>query len=300
MGLDGGTIISRNDVLRGQCWDLNTADTSRSSRGGAVRGTHKRRKLDQRTCKVTRWSTCALSGQPLAAPVVACFLGRLYNKAAVLEWLLARAGRFSEESDAHRYINQLREAGSDFDHITSMKDVFALQYEPSNGDAPAVATTANGAADPVLDAPFCCPITQLRCDHYPFVALRTCGHVLAERALKEAGADGTCPICGAPFSAADDDAVPLVPSEEQLERLVGLLPTRRRQGGKRKKGKRQQQGASAAAEAGDEAQAHAQQQQQQQQQQQPDQVGRSENGAAAAAAAAAAGKSRMQESAPQC
>jgi hypothetical protein len=167
------------------------------------------------------------------------------------------------------------------------RDVFALQYEPSNGDAPAVATTANGAADPVLDAPFCCPITQLRCDHYPFVALRTCGHVLAERALKEAGADGTCPICGAPFSAADEDAVPLVPSEEQLERLVGLLPTRRRQGSKRKKGKRQQQGASAAAEAADDAEAHAQQQ--------PDQVGRSETGAAAAgmaaaAAAAAAGK----------
>lgn len=72
-------------------------------------------------CRVTRWSTCALSGQPLAAPVVACYLGRLYNKAAVLEWLLAKAGHFSDEADAHRYINQLREAGDAFDHITSIK-----------------------------------------------------------------------------------------------------------------------------------------------------------------------------------
>lgn len=82
---------------------------------------HKRRTLDARTSRVTRWSTCALSGAPLASPVVACFLGRLYNKAAVLEWLLARAGRFEEEADVHRYANQLRQAGNDFDHITSIK-----------------------------------------------------------------------------------------------------------------------------------------------------------------------------------
>lgn len=44
-------VISRNDVLRGQCWDLNKADDSRSSRGGAVRGTLKRRKLDKPTDK---------------------------------------------------------------------------------------------------------------------------------------------------------------------------------------------------------------------------------------------------------
>lgn len=52
MGLDGGTIISRNDVLRGSCWDLNKADNSRSSRGGSVSGIYKRRKLDTRT---SRW-----------------------------------------------------------------------------------------------------------------------------------------------------------------------------------------------------------------------------------------------------
>jgi len=37
MGLDGGTIISRSDVLRGSSWRLNQSNAgSRSTRGGAV------------------------------------------------------------------------------------------------------------------------------------------------------------------------------------------------------------------------------------------------------------------------
>ena len=50
MGLDGGTYITRSDVLRGASWALSTADMSRSSRGGNVQaGTvFKRRRLDPR------------------------------------------------------------------------------------------------------------------------------------------------------------------------------------------------------------------------------------------------------------
>lgn len=208
--------------------------------------------------RVTRWSSCALSGQPLAAPVVACFLGRLYNKSAVLEFLLARAGHFAAEADAHRYINQLRESGDAFDHITSMKDVFPLQYAPATApaDAQAVATGADGDVDPLLPAPFSCPITQLRCDVYPFAALRPCGHVFSERALKEAAGDGTCPTCGAAFSAADNDVVPLVPSEEQVEQLRELLPGRRKQGKQQRKKQKERQK--------NEEEAGMQQQQQQQ------------------------------------
>jgi hypothetical protein len=62
MGLDGGTIISRNDVLRGSCWDLNKADNSRSSRGGSVSGIYKRRKLDTRT---SRWVKVGTPGAVL-------------------------------------------------------------------------------------------------------------------------------------------------------------------------------------------------------------------------------------------
>ena len=125
MGLDGGTIISRSDVLRGQSWEVtNAQDDSRSSRGGSV-GTarvFKRKRLDRHTTKVTQWTTCTLSGAPLEpGHVVACFLGRLYNRAAVLEWLLARAGQFEGEAEVHRYANQLRESGDAYDHLTSIR-----------------------------------------------------------------------------------------------------------------------------------------------------------------------------------
>ena len=36
MGLDGGTKISRSDVIRGSSWRLASTDTSRSTRGGAI------------------------------------------------------------------------------------------------------------------------------------------------------------------------------------------------------------------------------------------------------------------------
>lgn len=146
---------------------MATADDSRSSRGGAVRGAGvKRRKLDAQTSKcawarqgaaasvarmgpespgprdcelhgavaslrphphwhtlhrATRWTTCALSGQPLQAPVVACFLGSLYSKSAVIEWLLARAGRVEDDAAMHRYLNLLRTGGSSFDHLQSTR-----------------------------------------------------------------------------------------------------------------------------------------------------------------------------------
>ena len=41
MGLDGGTYITRSDVLRGASWALTAADTSRSTRGGNVRFRHR-------------------------------------------------------------------------------------------------------------------------------------------------------------------------------------------------------------------------------------------------------------------
>ena len=176
----------------------------------------------------------------------------------MLEWLLARAGQFAEEADVSRYLNQMREGGSAYDHITSTKDVFALQYSPATADAAPVATDAEGGSDAAGEAPLCCPITALRCDVHPFVALRRCGHVMAERAVKEAGRDGTCPLCGAPFSAADHDVVPLVPSPEQAEDLRALLPGRRKKKEKRQgKGEKRQRGEEAA------------EQQQQSQQKQP-------------------------------
>ena len=53
MGLDGGTYITRSDVLRGQSWELAQADNSRSTRGGnaSTSSAKIRNKVDVRTAK---------------------------------------------------------------------------------------------------------------------------------------------------------------------------------------------------------------------------------------------------------
>ena len=38
-----------------------------------------------------RWKHCSITQEPLQTPIVACGLGRLYNKDAVIETLLDRA-----------------------------------------------------------------------------------------------------------------------------------------------------------------------------------------------------------------
>lgn len=74
-----------------------------------------------RILRVVGWTTCALSGEPLQAPIVADWLGSLYNKAAVLGFLLARAGHFETEGDVHRYSNQLRTGLSQWDHLNCVR-----------------------------------------------------------------------------------------------------------------------------------------------------------------------------------
>jgi hypothetical protein len=67
MGLDGGTVISRSDVLRGSSWRLSQANSdSRSTRGGAVSTSEVYRPpaLDRQT----EWWAPAWGAGPLTAP----------------------------------------------------------------------------------------------------------------------------------------------------------------------------------------------------------------------------------------
>lgn len=143
--------------------------------------------------------------------------------------------------------------------------MFPLAYEPpAPAEGAAVATAADGSADPTLPAPFTCPITEARCDRHAFVALVPCGHCFAERAVREAAKDGTCPSCSAAF--AEEDVIPLLPSEEQEERLRELLPGRRKQAKRRRKGGREApQQEERQQQQQQEQQGHQQQQEQQQQ-----------------------------------
>ena len=123
MGLDGGSIPSRSDLLRRASWRLSQSKKglARSTRGGNVITNNFNSDepgLNQQTLAAIRLSTCALSAEALRAPVVCCELGLLYNRAALLDFF-AGAKQFASNKD---------EYAKQFSHLRSLKDVFTVDF----------------------------------------------------------------------------------------------------------------------------------------------------------------------------
>ena len=172
MGGDGGTKQVKRDSARGakpvSGSGTGSASTSLASRD-RVTATGADRDLDA----ATRATTCALSGEPLdfslasRGGILACELGALYNKEAVVEALLRRKQAVSEDGGAHASEPAL-------EHIRGMKDVVVCQAPenpPSHAGAP---------------RHFQCPVTLLECNgKTPFVVLWPKGDVVSRRAIEQ-------------------------------------------------------------------------------------------------------------------
>ena len=70
MGNDGGSIPDRRDLVR------NKPKAEQADKANQTRA---------------RWFYCALSKRKLQEPIVSCALGKIYNKDAILEFLLDRS-----------------------------------------------------------------------------------------------------------------------------------------------------------------------------------------------------------------
>jgi hypothetical protein len=84
MGLDGGTIATRSDILRRSSWRLAHTDSSHSTRGGEAVINYASEIVPEgsREVALSLWEHCALSGEPLGEVnmTVACYKGMLYNR----------------------------------------------------------------------------------------------------------------------------------------------------------------------------------------------------------------------------
>lgn len=186
MGCDGGSIPRRDEMVKLK---------------------KKAQKADKDMELQARWKYCALSGEELKQPVVACELGRIYNKEAVLMALLDK----SNIPEVAR-------------HIRSLKDVTVLQLTLNPSYKP---TSNAGAYNDTQTAQHACPVTGLEMSgRYKFVYLRGCGCVISEKALKEVPSK-TCHKCGCEFTM--QQVVPLNVSEEEEKALREGLEERRRQ-----------------------------------------------------------------------
>jgi hypothetical protein len=170
MGNDGGVVAVKRKFMR---------HANVKTRG---------EKADQEAQRLERATTCALTCAPLREPVVACRLGNLFNKQALLEQLLAKS------------------MPARFRHISSLRDVVTCRVSRETEKQ---------------DARWCCPVTTAEFNgKQPFVVLFSCGCVLSERALKAVDTH-ECLVCGKPFE--ETDVVTLRLDEEQYEQKQTAL-----------------------------------------------------------------------------
>ncbi|KAJ7771877.1 DUF602-domain-containing protein [Mycena metata] len=195
MGNDGGSIPDRRDLVKSK---------------------PKAEALDKANQTRARWGFCALSKRRLQEPVVSCALGKLYNKDAIIEFLLDRDAYGDGENICG--------------HVRSLKDVKTLSLTANQAPVPA-------GKEPSEHPQFVCPLTLKEMNGAtPFVYLRPCGCVLSLaglNAMRSTPQDGegqtekdTCPQCAAKYSR-DTDCIPLNPGAEEEERLRAALSAQR-------------------------------------------------------------------------
>ncbi|KAI9013301.1 Rtf2 RING-finger-domain-containing protein [Gaertneriomyces semiglobifer] len=191
MGCDGGSIPRRDELVK----------TKKAAE-----------RADPRIQLIATWFFCALSKQELAAPVVSCALGKLYNKDAILEFLLSKSNAYGD-------------GGLICKHVTSFKDVVTLNLTPNpsynaskNGDTTNAIVVGHIDERPMISR-FACPITGREMNgKYRFSYIATCGCVFSEQALKEVPS-ATCLKCNKAFDP--EDVVPINSTqEEEIARLM--------------------------------------------------------------------------------
>jgi len=236
MGLDGGTIPSRSDILRRSSWALTCSDKTRSTRGGQINENNFKtteKKMERRNNAKIRLSNCALTDEPLKSPIVACDLGNLYNKQALLEFILGK-DRFENKKDQYKEtFFHLKSLKSVFDiHPTLSKETEDLSTSTSSSSSSSSSSSNNkvvqidleGGLSNMEKGLFVCPITGADANGFhPFCALKKCGHCFSQKLFLQIKSQ-VCMLCSAPFSK--EDIILLAPSEEQLDELKTKLRKR--------------------------------------------------------------------------
>ncbi|THG92633.1 hypothetical protein EW026_g8335 [Hermanssonia centrifuga] len=219
MGNDGGSIPDRRDLVR------NKPKAEQADKANQTRA---------------RWFFCALSKRRLQEPVVACALGKLYNKDSIIEYLLDK----SAYGDGEEICG----------HIRSLKDVKTLKLTPNTSQAPSADSKTDRAA-------FVCPLNIKEMNgSQPFVYLWTCGCVFSQAGLRavssspppredagkleKKGQDldigkqlDICPQCAAKYDKTQD-IILLNPPPEEEESMFTTMILRRASEPVKSKGKK--------------------------------------------------------------
>ncbi|XP_014895550.1 replication termination factor 2 isoform X1 [Poecilia latipinna] len=190
MGCDGGTIPKRHEL---------------------VKGPKKVEKVDKNAELAAKWKYCALSQEKLRRPIVSCELGRLYNKDAIIEYLLDKS---AERPNAEAVT-----------HIRGIKDIKELNLTDNPAWEGERRNTKGDRYEDIHCGMFICPVVGLEMNgKHRFCYLQTCGCVFSDRALKEVKTE-ICHKCGDPFK--DEDIVVLNGTKEEVQKLKEKMEEKR-------------------------------------------------------------------------
>ncbi|KEF58860.1 uncharacterized protein A1O9_03703 [Exophiala aquamarina CBS 119918] len=188
MGNDGGSIPTRRELVKEVA--RNPTATELKDR--------------QQEHLAHRWSICPLSNTPLVKPIVSDHAGNLYNKDAIIQFLLPAEVSAIDKDEYERFIQG---------RVKSLKDVVEVQFEVDQDEES-------------KESRWVCPITSKQLGpSVKAVYIVPCGHAFSQEAIKEMKSDGKCVQCGTAYE--ERDIVPILASTEkdkaQLIERVELL-----------------------------------------------------------------------------
>ena len=159
MGNDGGSIPRRSELVR----SATRPPTASEAKATALEA------------QAHAWSTCPLSQQPLKPPIVSDCAGGLYNKDAVLEYLLPAEGVDGGDEEGARERTREREEKEKVlqGRVGGLRDVVEVKFHTGGGGG---------------EGKWVCPVTDKELG--PGTGVRSvyvvpCGHVFAEVAVRE-------------------------------------------------------------------------------------------------------------------
>lgn len=175
MGNDGGSIPTRRELVKEAAKNPSASDL----------------KEKQREHLAHRWSQCPVSHKALAKPIVSDYSGDLYNKDAIIQYLLPADVSGIDKTEYDAFIQG---------RIKSLKDVVEVQFEVEKDDT-------------LKTEKLVCPITGKELGvGVKAVYLVPCGHAFSQEAVREMGT-AECSVCNEKYE--ERDVVPILPSTDQ-------------------------------------------------------------------------------------
>ncbi|KAL4881410.1 DUF602-domain-containing protein [Aspergillus karnatakaensis] len=186
MGNDGGSIPTRRELVREAARNPTTAQI----------------KETQRELQEHFWTTCPISHKPLLRPIVSDCAGNLYNKDAILKFLIPgeEVEGISSKADCEEIL-----AG----RVKGLRDVVELNFEIDTEREGHPVSGSNGDKR----EGWICPVTAKQLGpSVKAVYIVPCGHVFSEEAIRQLKGD-KCLQCNESYT--EDNVIPILPTKEE-------------------------------------------------------------------------------------